>query len=62
MWVACTSDGQVVGLDALCDGSRSGLTSADAVGADGDFVYVVGQQGPTEGKLLYDVPLAMLGG
>ncbi len=50
VWVACTVDGQVVGLDAktlkplveLPD-----LEYADAVVADGDTVYVVGQQGPT---------------
>ena len=50
VWVACTVDGQVVGLDAktlkpvveLPD-----LEYADAVAADGDTVYVVGQQGPT---------------
>ncbi len=50
LWVACTVDGQVVGLDAgtlepvveLPD-----LASADAVVTDGDTVYVVGQEGPT---------------
>jgi sugar lactone lactonase YvrE len=50
VWVACTVDGQVVGLDAgtlkpvveLPD-----LPYADAVVADGDTVYVVGQEGPT---------------
>jgi DNA-binding beta-propeller fold protein YncE len=106
VWVACTSYGQVVGLDArtlrrVTD--LTGLASADAVVADGDTVYVVGQRGPTvwtidartravthelvlddqprttenvdaalldghlwvshpEGRRLYDVPLAMLGG
>lgn len=50
VWVACTVDGQVVGLDA---GTLEPVTTlpdlpaADAVVADGDTVYVVGQQGPT---------------
>lgn len=50
LWVACTVDGQVVGLDAetlepvveLTD-----LPDADAVVTDGRTVYVVGQEGPT---------------
>lgn len=50
LWVACTVDGQVVGLDAetlkpvveLPD-----LGHADAVVSDGSTVYVVGHQGPT---------------
>jgi streptogramin lyase len=50
VWVACTVDGQVVGLDAetlepvveLPD-----LPYADAVVADRGTVYVVGQEGPT---------------
>jgi streptogramin lyase len=50
VWVACTSDSQVVGLDArtlkrVTD--LPGLHSADAVVVDGGTVYVVGQQGPT---------------
>jgi len=50
VWVACTSDGQVVGLDALTlerVADLPDLPSADAVVADGDTVYVVGQLGPT---------------
>ena len=50
LWVACTVDGQVVGLDArtlkpvveLPD-----LPYADAVVTGGGAVYVVGQEGPT---------------
>ena len=50
VWVACTSDGQVVGLDARTlerVADLPDLPSADAVVADGDTVYVVGQLGPT---------------
>lgn len=50
VWVACTVDGQVVGLDAGTlkpVAELPGLDSADAVVADGDTVYVVGQEGPT---------------
>lgn len=50
VWVACTVDGQVVGLDArtLRPVARiRHLDAADAVVADGDTVYVVGQRGPT---------------
>lgn len=50
LWVACTVDDQVVGLDArsLQPVTRlPDLPAADAVVADGDTVYVVGQEGPT---------------
>lgn len=50
VWVACTSDSRVVGLDARSlhrVAELPDLPSADAVVADGDTVYVVGQQGPT---------------
>jgi len=50
VWVACTVDGQVVGLDARTLDpvvELPGLDSADMVVADGDTVYVVGQEGPT---------------
>ena len=50
VWVACTIDGQVVGLDARTLKpvvELPGLDSADMVVADGDTVYVVGQEGPT---------------
>lgn len=50
VWVACTVDGQVVGLDAETLKpvvELPGLGYADMVVADGDLVYVVGQEGPT---------------
>jgi DNA-binding beta-propeller fold protein YncE len=50
VWVACTVDGQVVGLDPGTLApvvALPGLAAADAVVADGDTVYVVGQAGPT---------------
>jgi outer membrane protein assembly factor BamB len=50
VWVACTVDGQVVGLDAETLRPVVELPDrpyADAVVADGDTVYVVGQEGPT---------------
>lgn len=50
VWVACTSDGEVVGLDARTLARVTDLPhlpSADAVVADGGTIYVVGQQGPT---------------
>lgn len=50
VWVACTVDGKVVGLDARTlepVTTLANLPAADAVVADGDTVYVVGQQGPT---------------
>lgn len=50
LWVACTLDGRVVGLDPETleqDVVLDGLPHADAVVADGDLVHVVGQQGPT---------------
>lgn len=49
VWVACTVSGVVVGLDAetLEPTYEIDLTDADAVVADGDTVYAVGQSGPT---------------
>jgi hypothetical protein len=50
LWVACTTDGRVVGLDATTlqvVAELPDLPAADAVVADGDRVYVVGQRGPT---------------
>lgn len=50
IWVACTIDGKVVGLDARTLQpvvTLDGLAGADAVVADGDTVYAIGQQGPT---------------
>lgn len=50
LWVACTVDDQVVGLDAVTLKPVTrlpDLPAADAVVADGDTVYVVGQEGPT---------------
>jgi len=50
VWVACTVDGQVVGLDAETLKpvvELPGLDYADMVVPDGDLVYVVGQEGPT---------------
>ena len=50
LWVACTVDGQVVGLDPQTLSpvvELPDLPHADAVVADGDTVYVVGQEGPT---------------
>ncbi|MFC4784630.1 Vgb family protein [Nocardioides sp. MAHUQ-72] len=50
VWVACTTDGRVVGLDARTltpVADLPDLATADAVVADGDTVHVVGQQGPT---------------
>jgi hypothetical protein len=49
VWVACTVSGVVVGLDAatLEPAFEIDLTDADAVVANGDTVYAVGQSGPT---------------
>jgi hypothetical protein len=50
VWVACTLDGRVVGLDAATLEQvvvLEGLPHADMVVPDGDLVHVVGQQGPT---------------
>lgn len=50
LWVACTLDGRVVGLDPTTLEqvvALEGLLHADMVVADGALVHVVGQQGPT---------------
>lgn len=50
LWIACTTLGRVIGLDArtLERVARfDGVDGADAVVADGDTAYVVGQRGPT---------------
>jgi hypothetical protein len=50
IWVACTLDGRVVGLDPESLAQEvvlDGLPYADMLVPDGDLVHVVGQQGPT---------------
>lgn len=50
VWVACTLDGRVVGLDPSTLEQLvvlDGLPHADLVVAEGDLVHVVGQEGPT---------------
>jgi streptogramin lyase len=50
LWVACTLESRVVGLDARTlevVTTFDDVGSADAVVADGDTAYVVGQVGPT---------------
>ena len=50
IWVACTLEGRVVGLDTESlevVASFDGLEAADAILADRDTVYAVGQVGPT---------------
>ncbi|CUR54045.1 hypothetical protein NOCA2120078 [metagenome] len=50
LWVACTDEGRVVGLDVDTLATVStfdGLDAADAVVVDGDTLFVVGQVGPT---------------
>jgi DNA-binding beta-propeller fold protein YncE len=50
VWVACTLDGRVVGLDATTLEQQvelPGLPYADAVVVHDGLVHVVGQQGPT---------------
>jgi hypothetical protein len=50
IWIACTVDSRVVGLDARTLERvvvLNGLRGADAVVARGDTVYAVGQHGPT---------------
>jgi DNA-binding beta-propeller fold protein YncE len=49
VWVACTLSGKVVALDvaSMVPTHEIELPDADAVVADGDTVYAVGQSGPT---------------
>ncbi|MGD9961252.1 hypothetical protein [Nocardioides sp.] len=50
IWVACTDEDRVLGLDAqtlAVVATFDGLDAADAVVADGDTVFAVGQAGPT---------------
>jgi DNA-binding beta-propeller fold protein YncE len=50
VWVTCTVEDRVVGLDATSlevVSTFDGLDGADALAVDGDRVYAVGQAGPT---------------
>ena len=50
VWVACTIEGVVVGVDAKTlevVTTFEGIDSADPVVTDGKTVYVAGQRGPT---------------
>ena len=50
VWVTCTAEDRVLGLDADTlerVATFDGLDGADALAADGDRVYAVGQAGPT---------------
>ncbi len=50
VWVACTDEGRVVGLDVESlevVSTLDGLEAADAVVVTGNTVYAVGQVGPT---------------
>lgn len=49
VWVACTADDTVIGLDiiTLTEVARFSLDRADAVTTDGNRVFAVGQTGPT---------------
>lgn len=49
VWVACTAENVVLGLDPadLSEVARIDLDSADALASAGEFVYAVGQRGPT---------------
>ena len=50
VWVTCTVEDRVLGLDAYTlelVATFDGLDGADALATDGDRVYAVGQAGPT---------------
>ena len=50
VWVTCTVEDRVIGLDAETlevVATFDGLDGADALATDGDRVYAVGQAGPT---------------